>query len=596
MGRALVSGAVESPPRPSNARAALAVAVWIGGAAFSFALALSLGKSQGQALGTWLAGRGLLPLELGLGLGSVLGMAVAAAIVQLVAAVAAAAVRGAGFGSAASWRRDAAIALWWGLHTFPASGLYLVALPVGRAARLRLAARRPALARVLAALYLVCFAVFLLGLVRWAPFFDDGEIAFYVAFTVALGVALAVWPARRREALVVASVGLALYFVVDPPQKVDFAARAAVAAGVLTLGVGPALLAGREGCAEMGAAGPTLALLSLGLWTWFGEFLVLPSVRDADAIASAPGVSLLYRNASPGGPGADNRFLMEACDPARILYGSRDIPSGIVRLDDGHVVQRLRVHTGYNLVVDCAAGVGYVGNYSGGTIERVDLATLRLLPPVPKVRIGGPTLLQLSPDGERLYAIDDTNGQFRRITLATGKADLELRECLPNGLFVDEGLHRVYLPSCGWLDVYDDRTGELVAKVDLRRGFDPPFPLGPHFHRITADPATGKAFVSYLETGRIYRVDGATGALERESILGRGLRDLTWDARNGVVWVGNYVTGELLAVDPASLAVVGRVQVGRRIRSIEPSLDGKRVYVTSAIGGVAVDVATVLGR
>ncbi|MBK7977878.1 MAG: hypothetical protein IPK07_33045 [Deltaproteobacteria bacterium] len=582
--------------RPGRGRAAAATVVWLGGVVFSFALALSLGKSQGQALGTWLAGRGVLPLELGLGLGSVFGMAVVAAAVQLAAAVAAAAVRGAGFGGVASWRRDAAIALWWGIHTFPASGLYLVALPVGRAARLRLARRRPVVARVLAALYLAGFAVFLLGLVRWAPFFDDGEVAFFVAFTLVLGAVLTAWPERRREWLVVAAVALALYFALDPPQKVSFGPRAAVALGVLALGVGPALVAGREGCRQMGALGPTFALLGLGLWTWFGEFLVLPSVRDADAIAAAPGVTLLYRNGSPSGPGADNRFLMEACDRTRILYGSRDIPSGIVRLEGGRVVERLRVHTGYNLVTDCAAGVGYVGNYSGGQIERVDLASLRLLTPVPEVRIGGPTLLQLSPDGARLYAIDDTNGQFRRITLATGQADLELRECLPNGLFVDEELHRVYLPSCGWLDVYDDRTGEPVSKVDLRRGFDPPFPLGPHFHRITADTATGKAFVSYLETGRIYRVDGASGALEAETILGRGLRDLTWDAKNGVVWVGNYVTGELLAVDPASLAVAGRVQVGRRIRSIEPSLDGRRVYVTSAIGGVAVDVATVLGR
>ena len=189
-----------------------------------------------------------------------------------------------------------------------------------------------------------------------------------------------------------------------------------------------------------------------------------------------------------------------------------------------------------------------------------------------------------------------SGGMMRRIDLATGRMDLELRECVPNGLFADEQLGRVYLPSCGWLDVYEMATGTELARVDLRRGFDPPFPLGPHFHRVTADVERGKAFVTYLETGRLYRVDGATGTLEAEAILGRGLRDVTWDARNGVVWIGNYVTGELLAVDPESLAVRGRVQVGRRIRSIEPSLDAKRIYVTSAVGGIAVNVATLLKR
>ncbi|MFN7956557.1 MAG: hypothetical protein U0610_32925 [bacterium] len=585
--------------RRASLRARLATFVWLASLVTSLFLAMSWGKDEGQAFGRWLAARGVLPIELGLGLGSVLGMALAATAAQLLGVQLAALVRGRApestHAGAHLWRRDVATALYWGLHTFPASGLYLVALPVTRSARIGLASRRPRLATALAVLYLAIFAVFLVGLIRWAPFFDDGEALFFVSFAIGLALALGFRPSDRMRTLILASAVLALYFTIDPPQQVDFGPRAWVALGVLALGAGPARLAGRDGCRSMGVVGPTLGLLLLGLWTWWGEFLIFPSVRDADAIGAGAGVEIVYRNAS-GGAWSDNRFLVEACDPDRLLYGSREIENGIVRLVDGAVRQRLPVHTGYNLATDCARGIGYVGNYSGGQIDRIDLATLTLLAPVPEVRIGGPTLIQLSPDAERLYAIDDTNGQFRRIDLASGRADLELRECLPNGLFVDERLGRVYLPSCGWLDVYDAVSGQTLARVDLRRGFDPPFPLGPHFHRITADTERGKAYVTYLETGRIYRVDGATGSLEAEALLGRGLRDVTWDARNGVVWIGNYVTGDLLAVDPDSLAVRGRVQVGRRIRSIEPSLDGKRVYVTSAVGGIAVDVGTVLER
>lgn len=584
---------MNEPTGHSRVRCTAATLVWVGGVAFSFVLAMSLGTKDGRALGTWLAHLGLLPIELGLGLGSVVGMAAAAGVAQLVAALVAAAIRGGERRrSAGDVRRDVAVATWWGLHTFPVSSLYLVALPLGRDARTRLAARRPWLARVLAAAYLAAFAAFFLGLVRWAPFFDDAEIGFFVAFAVVVGTALAALPERRRNVLMVAAGVLALYFTVDPPQQVGFEPRLWVALGVLALGVGPALLAGREGCRSMGVVGPTLGLLLLGMWAWWGEFLLFPSVRDAARIDAQPGVTILYENAS-GGAWSDNRFLMEACDPQRILYGSREVTHGIVRLEGGRPMETLHVHTGYNLVTDCTKGIGYVGDYTGGEIDRIDLATFTLLPPVPKVQIGGPTLLQLSPDGRRLYAIDDTNGQFRRIDVATGHEDLELRECLPNGLFVDETHGRVYLPSCGWLDVYATATGRQLGHVDLRRGFDPPFPFGPHFHRVTGDPTTGKVFVSYLETGRVYRIDGVSGALEAEKRVGRGVRDITWDAHNHVVWVGNYVTGDLLMLDPDSLDVVGRIPVGRRIRSIEPSLDGRRVYVTSAVGGIRVDVAAV---
>ncbi len=571
----------------SVVRRATAALVWLAGLGFSLVVALMVGRPWGQRLGTSLASHGWLTLELGLGLGSVFGMAVASAGIQVLATGTAAVLRGrlpqrplALSTIAHALRRDVAVSLWWGLHTFPASALYVVALPVMRSARLRLAERHPLVARALAGLYVVGFATFLFALVRWAPFLNGAETTFFVVFAAGLLAALGVARERRFEVLLAASVVLALYLTLDPPQAVEFPPRLAVAAGLVLLGAGPALLAGRAGCRELGVIGPAAGLVVLGLWAWWGEFLLFPSTGDAARVAAQPGVSVLYRNGS-GGAWSDNRFLMEACDPDRIIYGSREIAHGIVRIAPGGKVSgTLAIHTGYNLVTDCQQGIGYVGNYSGGEIDRIDLATLSMLAPVPRVEIGGPTLLQLSPDAKHLYAIDDSTGDVRRIALDTGGVDVELQECLPNGFFADESLGRIYLASCGRFDLYGAQGGEPLSQIGLRRGLVPPFPFGCHFHRLTGDPERGKAFVSYLDTGRVYRVDGRTGALEAEAHVGYGVRDLTWDARNRILWVSNYVSGELLAVDPDSLAVRGHVQVGRRIRSIEPSLDGRRVYVT----------------
>ena len=504
------------------------------------------------------------------------------------------ALRIAGRSSPWSWRQELGRSAAYVWHGFPLTTPFFLAIPAATRLLNDLSLRRAALRSSLVALYVLAVALYWAMLTGWAPFLRDHDRIVLLGGGAVLYIALRT-DRDRRISLHLASAAVGAYLFCYCPQDPGPWTRLILALLASSLCSTPALIASQRDLRGFSAAGLTLCVGSIALWMWWIAFLGLPSPRQEARVTDQPGVELHHRNGTTT-PWSDNRFLVRPCSGSDLLYGSREVSAGVslIEAGSGHPRSSLAVSAGYNLAANCTEARGYVGSYDGNGIAEITLTAPLSLRLLRDVQIDSPTLIELSPGGTALLALDDKSGAVHWIDLPSERVTRSYQAFgIPNGFALDDAANLIHIATSGHLLTFDTRSGQVVRKLDLRRGLIRPFPLKPHFHRVVLDPETGATYVTYLEFGRVYRIDGRRGILMLEADIGRGVRDLTWDTSRGTLYVGNYITGDVLGLDAQSLEVMGRVFIGSRIRGL--AVDDQRLLATSAVGGISVEIEHLVG-
>lgn len=125
--------------------------------------------------------------------------------------------------------------------------------------------------------------------------------------------------------------------------------------------------------------------------------------------------------------------------------------------------------------------------------------------------------------------------------------------------------------------------GEVIERSVLRRGI---------FHLLALDSAGGRLFVSNMASDKmqVFQADDCSPLQTVE--VGRGARNLLWEQSLGVLVVGHYFSGDLTVLDGSDFHEIGRLNVGKRLRTIS-SYEPGAVLTASAGGLFAVKLSMV---
>lgn len=225
--------------------------------------------------------------------------------------------------------------------------------------------------------------------------------------------------------------------------------------------------------------------------------------------------------------------------------------------------------------------------------------------------VANPSFLALHPSGRFLYAVsEEAPGAVWAFAIEREPLGLRPLGSQPSGgdgpchLLIDPAGRRLFVANYGSGSLValpigqDGALGAAVAQVQhTGRGAQPGRQDGPHAHSSILDPAGRHLIVADLGIDRlmIYRVDGASGALERHGEAatrpGAGPRHLHFHPAGRLLYVVNELdnTLGLYRYDPDSgalgeLQVVGTLPPGAPESSaadIHLAADGSRLYLSN---------------
>jgi streptogramin lyase len=230
---------------------------------------------------------------------------------------------------------------------------------------------------------------------------------------------------------------------------------------------------------------------------------------------------------------------------------------GLVRLDPvtGAVVARIEIG-GRPWGVAVGEGAVWVGNYTNGTVTRIDPATNTVVWRVTlNASVGEASPVGVAAGGGAVWAADRSSDLVWRLDPATG-AILNTAHVGDAHEFIGVGEGAVWVSSeDGTVGELDPVTGSLTRSIAA--GSDADF-LG---------FSPGSVWVTNYRTEFLWRIDPATGAIAAKlRIGGGGAQGVAFDGSS--LWVAMYNSGEAVRVDPTSGRVRGRVRVGDKPRGL----------------------------
>ncbi len=251
----------------------------------------------------------------------------------------------------------------------------------------------------------------------------------------------------------------------------------------------------------------------------------------------------------------------------------------------------VRFPPGDQLALDCQRGKLWAPEMVKEKLWAVDLRTLAVEKPFEHCDFAGPTVVSFDlerrelfgyPGGEHLAAYDPDGFDCRRVLQGGTIMGFSVSQTRGEVLLVRNGrLERCALDGSGncdvWLRLYDERLPRWLQSDALNKAT-----LVNHFNKVIEDPENSVVFATSLQSGRVYRVDRATGRLTGSAFLEPGIRWVQLDRQRRRLFVGGFVRGNLYVLDPETLGMQARVFVGRKIRYFEPLPDGRLVLATSA--------------
>jgi outer membrane protein assembly factor BamB len=296
-------------------------------------------------------------------------------------------------------------------------------------------------------------------------------------------------------------------------------------------------------------------------------------VRAVDPKGRTSLTSLAHVSVVPSLPHADQTIRVGK-EPYNIAAGFGSVwvavEGELVRLDPatGKVVARIAVG-GRPWGVAVGEGAVWVGNWSDGTVARIDPATntvswratlsngLGVASPV-GVAAGG-----------SVWAADNSSDAVWRLDPATG-AVLSVAHVGDAHEFAGFGEGGVWVSSeNGTVGRLDPATG-VVAKL---------IPAGADADFLGFSP--GAVWVTNYGSEFLWRIDPATGAVAAKVRIGAGAQGVGFDG--SALWVAMYGAGRALRIDPVTGKVLRRVVVGGKPRGL--AIAAGSVWVANATSG-----------
>ncbi len=495
------------------------------------------------------------------------------------------------------WRRRVGATVFGALVWFPGG---LVALPIVGALWLgeaRLRERFGWRGWIVTVLWCAIAAANTFTLGRLGPFLAPSD--WWWAFAAAVAaLVLSSWPPAARRRALWRTLCVAVPLAMAPPMPPGLVTRlvilVAAAAGFTLF----QRLVGTEVGKRMvppawafAVLVPSVALRALLFW-------LLPTADPAPVLAAIPGAELVM----PSWPNVhlghrygmpinwhDLRVAMAGCEPGSRIVGTLD--ALYFRAPGGINWNEVRFPPGDQLALDCKRGKVWVPEMVKEKLWAVDLATHAVEKPFEHCDFAGPTVVSFDregrelygyPGGEHLAAFDPETFACRRVLDGGTIMGFSVSKSRGDGLVVRNGrLERCTLDGSGrcdlWLRLYDERLPRWLQRDGWNKAT-----LVNHFNKVIEDPDGRVVFATSLQSGRVYRVDRASGALLGSKFLEPGIRWVQLDADRRRLYVGGFVRGHLFVLDPDTLAVERRAFLGRKIRYFEPLADGRLLLATSA--------------
>jgi YVTN family beta-propeller protein len=133
-------------------------------------------------------------------------------------------------------------------------------------------------------------------------------------------------------------------------------------------------------------------------------------------------------------------------------------------------------------------------------------------------------------------------------------------------------------PDGRWL-VVSNWCSFDVSIIDLESGEQRRVDVGRHPRGIAISPDSQVAYVTVMGSGRIDRIDIATGTKVSLDQAGPGPRHVVLSPDGEVLYVTNNLSGEVRMMDASTGEVRKRVRVGEQPRTMAMAADGASLYV-----------------
>lgn len=192
-----------------------------------------------------------------------------------------------------------------------------------------------------------------------------------------------------------------------------------------------------------------------------------------------------------------------------------------------------------------------------------------------------PYWLAFSPDGQRLWVVDDEHNLTMFSNRGDRLASVNLGDSLVSDLAVSPDGDRVYLAMRSWPDpevmVADGVSNALVGSDSLPSAHGQPGGVA-----IAADGRTMVVSMGTPNSGWLEVLDAATGQVVREIQIGSQPTGvgITPDGSRAVV--ANYSDGTVDIVDLQSGSVVASIETGLEPSRIAMRSDGRVAFVTNS--------------
>lgn len=500
-------------------------------------------------------------------------------------------------------RTGALLRRWFGATLFGGLVWFPASLPIAPLVGLfwlgeaELRRRRPALGRVVTAVYLAIglAATFTLG--RLGPFLAPSDWAYAWGAAAAAGIVAGRVRGAGARVLWLAAC-LAVPLAAAPPMPPGWLTRCAILViawcgyGLFVWLVGSQVGRGQSAPAwALAVLLPSVALRALLFW-------LLPTANAAPILAALPGARLVMPSWPDPKLGTrfgmpinrhDLRVAMHGCDPASRIVGTLEAVYLGSPPDVGW--REVRFPPGDQFALDCPRGKVWVPEMVQEKLWSVDLESFAVERPFEACDFAGPTVVDFDeeratllgyPGGEHLAAYDPATGQCRIVVDGGTIMGFAVSSARQEAFVVRNGrLERCRLGGSEQCDVilklYDEDLPRWMQSDRLNKAT-----FVNHFNKIALDSRSNYVFATSLQSGRLYRVDRNTGAPAGELELERGIRWVQVDAVRRLVYVGGFVRGNFFVVDADTLSVRRRVFLGRKIRYFEPLGDGTLIAATSA--------------
>ena len=247
------------------------------------------------------------------------------------------------------------------------------------------------------------------------------------------------------------------------------------------------------------------------------------------------------------------------------------INGGLARLDPdtGQVVAHIDVG-GRPWGVAVGEGAVWVGNWSDGTVARVDPATNPVTWHVTLTAgLGIASPVGVAAGGGSVWAADNSTDAVWRLDPATGAVlgEAHLGDAHEFAGFGEGGV---------WVSSENGTVGELdpasgaVTRL-ISAGADADF-LG---------FSPGSVWVTNYGSEFLWRIDPATGAIAAKFKIGAGAQGVAFDGSS--LWVAMYNAGEALRIDPTTGRVQRRVLIGDKPRGL--AIAGGSVWIANSKSG-----------